>query len=177
MSNAAKPDFVIDIFLQPGEFYFGDHESRIKTILGSCVAITMWHPRLKIGGMCHYLLPERQKDANQSEFDGRYADEAMLLFLHELIKSGTKPSDYEVKMFGGGDQFPTHSQFSQSSVPGKNIDIGINLLKLHGFKLKAKHLGGIGYRNIIFDVWSGHIWMRHVDTQAQGKKHAKHKKN
>ena len=50
---------VIEIFLQPGDFYFGDRDTRIRTLLGSCVSITMWHPRLHVGGMCHFMLPER----------------------------------------------------------------------------------------------------------------------
>ena len=50
-----------EIFLQPGEFYFGDAATRIRTLLGSCVAITLWHPARMIGGMCHYMLPNRQK--------------------------------------------------------------------------------------------------------------------
>ena len=46
-----KPDHVIEIFLQPGDFYFGGADTRIRTILGSCVSITMWHPTRLIGGM------------------------------------------------------------------------------------------------------------------------------
>ena len=54
-----KPPHVIEIFLQPGDFYFGDKDTRIRTILGSCVSITLWHPTRLIGGMCHFLLPFR----------------------------------------------------------------------------------------------------------------------
>lgn len=35
---------VIDIFLQPGEHYVGDADCTIRTLLGSCVSITLWHP-------------------------------------------------------------------------------------------------------------------------------------
>src|SRR5439155_18563598 len=48
-----KPTAYLEIFLQPGEWYFGDADTRIRTLLGSCVAITMWHPRRCLGGMCH----------------------------------------------------------------------------------------------------------------------------
>ena len=46
-----KPADAIEIFLHPGEFYFGDRHTRIRTLLGSCVSIILWHPRLLIGGM------------------------------------------------------------------------------------------------------------------------------
>jgi len=162
VNSFRKPDFFIDIFLQPGDFYFGDRETRIRTLLGSCVAITLWHPHLQIGGMCHYLLPMRQGRPPNHELDGRYAKDALELFMRELTKTHTWPADYEVKMFGGGNQFPNHVQTGAIGVPDKNISAGHMLLKQHGFKLKAEHLGGTGHRNVIFDVWSGHVWLQHV---------------
>ena len=33
------PDDILEIFLGPGEFYFGEGKTRIRTLLGSCVAI------------------------------------------------------------------------------------------------------------------------------------------
>jgi chemotaxis protein CheD len=40
--------------------------------------------------------------------------------------------------------------------------MGLNLLKQHGFTIKAEHLGGNGHRNLVFDVWSGLVWLKHV---------------
>lgn len=157
------PDFVLDVFLNPGEFYFGDGETRIRTLLGSCVAITLWHPRYRIGGMCHYLLPEGQQPAETHELDGRYADKAMLLFMREIRNAGTHPSEYEVKMFGGGRQFSGTSQDQRQNIPEKNIQTGKKLLLEHGFKLSSFHLGGSGHRKVILDNWSGHVWVQHVD--------------
>ena len=169
-----KPTHVIDIFLQPGEVYFGERETRIRTLLGSCVAITLWHPRLLIGGMCHYMLPGYRQRPKERELDGRYADEAIQLFLRELHKTGTKPEEYEAKLFGGGNMFPGRKPDRLFNVPDKNVDVGYQLLEMHGFRVKAKHLGGKGHRNVIFDIWSGYAWVRHqkyiletreVDTQ------------
>ncbi|MGZ4959228.1 MAG: chemotaxis protein CheD [Methylomonas sp.] len=161
-SHLHKPDFFIDIFLQPGEFYFGGRETRIRTLLGSCVAITLWHPRLRMGGMCHYLLPMRRGRPPGTELDGRYAEDAIKLYMDQLHQNGSWPADYEVKMFGGGNQFPDHANAGADSVPSTNIQVGRSLLKQHGFTIKAEHLGGTGHRNVIFDIWSGHVWMQHV---------------
>ena len=164
MHKIPEPDFFIDIFLQPGEVYFGDKDTRIRTLLGSCVAITLWHPLLRIGGMCHFLLPTNSLANVGSQLDGRYADQAMLMFLQELGRSNTEASEYEVKIFGGGSQFITNAKHGGLSVPDKNISAGTALLKKYGFKVKAGDLGGTGHRNVIFDVWSGHVWLRHVKT-------------
>ncbi len=155
-----KPAHVIEIFLQPGEFYFGDENTRIRTLLGSCVAITMWHPGRRIGGMCHYMLPGRNRP-NRGALDGRYADEAVGLFLGELGAAGTRPDEYEVKLFGGGDMFPKQKRRGNCvDVPCRNVAAGRLLVKERGFKVKAEDLGGTGHRQIIFDVWSGHVWVR-----------------
>jgi len=161
-ADFSKPDFFIDIFLQPGDFYFGDRETRIRTLLGSCIAITLWHPRLKIGGMCHYLLPMRHGNHKEDELDGRYGNEAMRLFMREVRKTKSWPGDYHAKVFGGGDQFPGMEKASKITVPENNVQAGRNLLKQYGFNLKAEHLGGTGHRNVIFDVWSGDVWLQHV---------------
>lgn len=98
------PDGVIDIFLQPGDYYFGDESTRIRTILGSCVSITLWHPWKRIGGMCHFMLPQRAQRGD--EFHGKYADEALELLLKQVRLHKTHPGDYQIKLFGGGDMFP-----------------------------------------------------------------------
>lgn len=161
---------VLEIFLQPGEFYFGDEGTRLRTLLGSCVAITLWHPRRLIGGMCHYMLPGRG-GRRHATLDGRYADEAIALFLREISAAKTHPAEYEVKLFGGGNMFPVRKVERRSptsamrrknppSISLTNVDIGRRLIAQHGFKIKAEDAGGNGQRHVIFDVWSGHVWIR-----------------
>jgi chemotaxis protein CheD len=167
-----KPDHVIDIFLQPGDFYFGDRDTRIRTLLGSCISIVMWHPELKIGGMCHYMLSSRG-DKNIPVLDGRYGDEAILMFFQEAIRHNSNPNDYIVKIFGGGNMFsrPENNVPCISSpcseviqecrnVSCRNIIKGVSLLEQYGFSIKSRDLGGTQSRNIIFDIESGDVWVR-----------------
>ncbi len=165
--SAAKPPFVLEVFLQPGEWYFGDADTRIRTLLGSCVSISLWHPRRKIGGMCHYMLPSRG-GCEASAPDGRYADEVIALMLRELERARTRPSEYEVKLFGGGNMFPqlakrrsrAAANGAGTGIPLQNIEIGRELMRRHGFRVKVEQVGGNGQRHVIFDVWSGHVWVR-----------------
>jgi chemotaxis protein CheD len=157
------PEDVLEIFLQPGEFYFGDEKTRIRTLLGSCVAITMWHPKLKVGGMCHYMLPinRRRIDPKNNPLDGRYAVDAMQMFLREIKRTHTKPADYQVKLFGGGRMFKQNNNPNRPvSVSEQNVEFGHTIIKQHGFKLMADDLGGEGHRNVILDLWSGDVWVR-----------------
>lgn len=164
-----KPAHPMEIFLQPGEVYFGCRDIRIRTLLGSCVAVTMWHPDLLVGGMCHYMLP-KQQGGKSGELNGCYADEAMELMLREIRNVGTSPDAYQVKLFGGGHMFSAHQAVSCDHVGAKNVEMARTLMKEYGFKSIAEHLGGVGHRNIFFDIWSGHVWVRHQPPLTSGNK-------
>lgn len=176
---------VMDIFLQPGEWYFGDRDTRIRTLLGSCIAITLWHPRLQVGGMCHFLLPSRGNLHHPAlPLDGRYGDEAVAALMQELRRQCTRPGEYVCKIFGGGnmfrqqpgrvlmetgstaegladgERFHRHTLGACADVPCKNVRAAKQLAGQAGFKIAASHLGGDGHRNLYFEVWSGAVYLK-----------------
>jgi chemotaxis protein CheD len=156
----------LEYFLQPGEFQFSDDpDVRLRTLLGSCVAITMWHPRRRYGAMCHYMLPTRGA-RRTGELDGRFGDEAYLMFLREAVRHGTDPNEYEIKVFGGGDMFPTVAKAGRLGIGKQNVVAGIELLALHGQPIKARHVGGEGHRVVMFDLWDGNVWVKHQPQVA-----------
>lgn len=150
---------VLDVTIAPGEFYFGGGEARIFTLLGSCVAITLWHPIRRIGGMCHYLLPTRGPSQRLSP--GHYADEAIELFQRAIEQAGTKPQEYEAKLFGGGNMFEAlGTAVRTANVSTSNIAVGKRLLREQGFRIGATDLGGSCHRKIYLDLWSGDVWVQ-----------------
>jgi chemotaxis protein CheD len=154
-------------YLQPGEVFFGDHWNRVHTILGSCVSITAWHPLLRIGGMCHYMLARKPASKQPGLLDGRYAEDAVRLLLNEISIRGTHPQEYELKMFGGGHQFDGHGLAQVLGVSVTNVEVGCRLLNEHGFLVRAQHLGGVGHRKLIFDIATGQVWVRHATGENQ----------
>ncbi|GGM30856.1 chemotaxis protein CheD [Dactylosporangium sucinum] len=144
-----------DVFLYPGGFHFAGAGTRIATLLGSCVAVTLWHPGRRVGGMCHYMLPGRG-----GGFDGRYAGDAFALFMGELARTGTEPAQYHAKLFGGGAQLFTDRA---AAVGPANVEAGLRLLDGHGFAVVARHLGGTGVRRLRFDLATGDVWLQHTE--------------
>jgi len=147
-----------ELFLEPGDFRFGAAPLRLKTILGSCVTVTYWHPRRHLGGMCHIQLPRRPLRAADAEPDGRYADDAFLLFDQALARHGMPARDFVVKLFGGGNMFP-HGPASTIDVAGKNLAATRIELARRGLKPAVEHVGGAGHRKLIFDLASGDVWL------------------
>ena len=157
---------ILEIYLHPNEFYWGDSETRIKTVLGSCIAICMWHPKLKIGGMSHSLLPTRfEPSVKVGNLDGRYVDEAVQLFLFEVLKAKTKPEDYKVKVFGGAAVLATNN--TEQTIGSRNYEMSQKSLKEAGFTIFSEHTGGNEARNVMLDLWSGETWLRRIQTNEK----------
>jgi chemotaxis protein CheD len=146
-----------EVFLNPGEFHFARKHTRISTLLGSCVSITLWHPRKHIGGMCHYMLTERKRPANAPP-DGRFANEAFELFLQQVDAAGTRPSEYQAKLFGGANMLGELSG-GQIDIGPRNVAYGRTLLATNNITVVAEHVGGSGRRKLHFDVSSGDVWL------------------
>lgn len=161
-----KPAHIHEVFLNPGDFYFGAEKTRIVTLLGSCISITVWHPVLHIGGMCHYLLPSHNTKGKKQNLDGRYADEAVQFLLQKIAQHFTQPQEYQVKIFGGGNMFSQYRGKNTSTncndIGTRNIEAARWLLKKHDFPPHTEHVGDEGHRKLIFNLWDGNVWVRHV---------------
>lgn len=160
--NPAVPALLASDELAPGELRFVDCRTpaprRMATLLGSCVAVTIWHPRLKVGGMCHCLLPARNRPGQPDALDGRYLDEA-LQWLAESARRLGKPSDFVVKLVGGGRLLQERD--GVDPVGARNVARAERLIARHGFVLAGRHVGGSGHRRMWFDLDSGEVWVRH----------------
>lgn len=149
----------IDVFLQPGEYFVGDEHYRIRTLLGSCVSITLWHPGRRIGAMSHFLLSYRER-AQTAGLDGRYGDEALLLMLRELAQCNIKPDQCQAKIFGGGNMFPRQTRNDGLHIGRKNGEAARLLLQSYGIPIVSENLFGVGHRQIDFDLKNGDVWVR-----------------
>lgn len=158
---------MIEIYLQPGEYHVGDANCRIRTLLGSCVSITLWEPQRRIGAMSHFLLASRH--GATSELDGRYADEALALMFRELIELKVKPSACRAKVFGGGNMFPDFTRKDADHVGQKNGEAARALLEAHRIPIISECLFGVGHRQIIFEVKTGDVWSRQVRPKLSGE--------
>lgn len=163
--TGAPPREGFEVFLQPGEWYFDAAGVRLRTVLGSCIAVTLWHRPRRIGGMCHYMLPSRARVRDVADLDGRYGDEALLLLEREAARFGTRLAEYEVKLFGGASMFGGLQAAGASvpafgSVPERNVEQARQLVARHGLKVRAESLGGLAHRQVVFDIESGDVWLR-----------------
>jgi len=162
------------IFLYPGGFHFAtDAGMHIHTILGSCISISLWHPQLHIGGMCHFVLPERS-ESESAILDGRYGDDAMELFRCAVSNCGTQLHEYQGKIFGGSNIFGLMSGSGEDLIGTRNAQKALELLIMNNIETLVVHVGESGYRRIVFDVDSGDVWVKHSFAERAPLKNFTH---
>src|ERR1700739_2693087 len=159
--SASKP---IDIFLMPGDCFVGDARYRVRTLVGSCVSMTLWHPRLRIGAISHFLLPGYGRRAG-TEQSGKYGVDAMQLLLRELQRMGVPPTQCQGKIFGGGAMFPNQAG-KRSDIGRQNGDCARRLMREHGIDVVSESLFGTGHRQIIFNFGTGEVLSRQIHPDA-----------
>ncbi|MCP5283927.1 MAG: chemotaxis protein CheD [Burkholderiaceae bacterium] len=145
------------LVLMPGQMHFGTQVASLRTLLGSCVAVTLWHPQRRIGGMCHYLLPSRPRTGQ--ERDGRYGEEALEAMVEQVQRMGTNPGDYHAHLYGGADTMPEGAAL-KFSVGERNIEQGWALIDRYGFQLQGVDVGEDVPRTVTLHLGSGEVEMR-----------------
>ncbi len=152
------------LVLMPGQMYFGGRASALRTLLGSCVAITLWHPARKIGGMCHFLLPKRERRAG-APLDGRYGDESVEAMMTMLRLTDTDPADYHAHLYGGADTMPEGGTL-RFNVGERNIEQGWSLIDHFGFQLQGVDVGEDIPRTVNLTLATGQVDMRRGTGRA-----------
>ncbi|HHO59113.1 MAG TPA: chemotaxis protein [Thiotrichales bacterium] len=155
------------VILHPGDFCFTRDNVHIHTLLGSCIAITLWHPELKVGGMCHFTLPRFMgKRPPGAKLDGRYAEDVLKMFKLETAKYKTDITEYEAKIFGGGNMMREQGENVDDTVGTRNAAAAMQLLMAEGVNILVAAVGEFGHRRLLFDVPNGEVWVRHIQKDA-----------
>lgn len=131
-----------------------DSPGLISTILGSCVAVCLYDPDAKIGGMNHFMLPAKSDDSAAS---ARYGVHAMELLITSLMKHGADRRKFQAKAFGGANLLSSVCKMSQ--VGRRNVEFIREFLELEGFPLVSSKLGGECPLRVLFQPHDGRVFV------------------
>ncbi len=149
------PTFQKDMVkLQPGDVYVTDKPELITTGLGSCIAACIWDPKLRIGGMNHFMLPfhghheaiKWHADEFVS-FPARYGNYAMEILINALVRMGSNRPDLRIKVFGGAKVMD-----SIIAIGEKNIEFVMDYIAREQMDLVSFDLGSTCARKVLFDL-------------------------
>ncbi len=155
----------MEVRLNPNSVYYDRGDVQIRTLLGSCIAITFWHSKLKCGFMCHFSQPRAPLSTRSANrLDARFADDSLEMFKRMALLTQTKPQDYEVKVFGGGNMFYDKvlgiRQGRETGIGEQNAERAFGLLLAQGFRVAVADVGEFGYRDVIFNLNDGSVLVK-----------------
>lgn len=147
--------------VQPGAWLI-DSDKPLSTLLGSCVAVCLFDPLLKMGGINHFMLPDMGRSRHgdiDSLLSGNFAMEALL---NGLLGKGAKKVRLQAKAFGGGTIIDTDR--SALSIGMRNANFAKEWLEREGIPLLSSDFLGPWTRKIIFLPSSGEAFCKRLVT-------------
>ncbi|MGK7397115.1 MAG: chemotaxis protein CheD [Candidatus Cyclobacteriaceae bacterium M3_2C_046] len=160
-SFSEQPESAYQVhYLYPSHIFAESNTYQIKTVLGSCVAVCLWDPVLKIGGMNHYMLPLWNGEGLSSP---KYGNVAIEKLIQKMVELGSNKHNLIAKIFGGSESFKQESFHFQ--IGRRNSQVALETLEKERIKITGKSLGGSEGRNIRFNTDTGEVFMKYIRKQ------------
>ena len=144
-------------FLYPSNLFVSREPFDIQTLLGSCIAVCLYDPLLKVGGMNHYMVPLWNGEGLESP---KYGNIAIDVLFEKMEQLGSKKKDMIAKVFGGASQYDYQNKIL--NVGERNIQVAQTMLEKLRVRVVANSLGGTQGRKIIFNTFTGQVKMKFI---------------
>jgi len=158
LSNKDKS--VHNYFIKPGYIYIPVSQTKISAVLGSSAAVAIYDKAKKIGGMSHFLYPEKLSTDKPRAI---YGDVSIMTLIKMLLAKGSKKKYLEAQIFGGG----FNTRYSNEDIGKSNISSAKKILIKEEIVLVSEDTGGEKGRKIIFDTHTNEIVILKVDKLRQ----------
>ena len=128
--------------------------------LGSCVALTLWDPRTRVGGLAHFMLPSGSAAGPPVKF----VETGMGLFLSAFEAHGGSPRRAQIKAVGGAAMLAISP--SALEIGRRNAQAVETALSGRGLAIQASDLGGNAGRTVQLDVATGRLHVKSLMKTA-----------
>ena len=136
----------------------------ITSGLGSCVGVTLYDSRTKIGGMAHVMLPEFPPNRDTGN-PAKYADTALDMLIDKLKQAGANQRRFEAKMAGGAQMFKFSNSNDKMRIGARNIKAVKTYLREHKIPVKGSEVGKDYGRTMEFNVATGEAIIKTVKKE------------
>lgn len=147
--------------IHPGAWAI-EPERPLSTLLGSCVAVCLFDPQARVGGLNHFMLPSIRRGSNDDVdtlLSGAYAMESLL---NALLQRGARKVRLQAKAFGGGTIINTSGP--SMSIGVRNAEFAKEWLAREGIPLLAADFLGPWSRKVLFLPTTGDAFCRRMVT-------------
>jgi len=131
--------------------------------LGSCVVVTLYDTRRKLGGLAHIMLPD-SSSLNGYHPPYQCADTAIAALIKGLRSMRASPQDVVAKLVGGARMFISSDDFGPG-IGGQNLISVKRILKRRRIPVIAENTGGNYGRSVEFYLDSGKVMVRAIGRE------------
>jgi chemotaxis protein CheD len=143
-------------YLHPGQMHVTGDQCTLSTILGSCVAVCLYDPDLRMGGMNHFLLPNATSDQASTL---RYGPSAMQHLFDSMTARGARANRIMAWITGGANVLAAF-QNQLDHLGWRNVEVARDYLSAHGISVVGEDVGGSYGRKLVFTPHEGRAWIQ-----------------
>lgn len=149
------------VYLMVGQGGIFFAPTRVQTVLGSCVSVTMHCPARRWGAIFHALLPtaDRYPGLRNTGDHFRYVDSSVRSLLAEFERHGVMSSELEFKVFGGASPL---GRLGDAAAGLLNVRAAMDTLGEYGLQASASSVGGYAGRKIVFLTDTGLVLQKRL---------------
>ena len=151
MTHSLAKDQIKEMPVGMGQAVVSREAIRLTSILGSCVAITMYAPKLHLGMLSHVVLPNGNGNHTAP---AKFADTAVPYMLSAMQEHGARRSELVAKVAGGACMFGG-GRFMD--IGESNARVAIALLEAAQVPIVGRDIAGTVGRRICFDLSTGEL--------------------
>ncbi len=130
----------------------------LLTSVGSCVAICVYDPRFKCGGLAHIMLPY-SANAKHEPLPSKFADTAVPALAKAIRRISGNNTRFLAKIAGGANMFGDIS-LDTLHIGARNVKAVKDALMENKIRLAGEDVGGLCGRKISFSLLSGIVTVR-----------------
>jgi chemotaxis protein CheD len=146
-----------EAYLPPGQKVASAEPCLVTTILGSCVAVCLTDRGAGVGGVNHFLLPQRVS-AEQSL---RFGQVAIPSLVDAVVALGARRARLVAKVFGGAQVLRPWAR-GGDHLGAQNVSLALLLLKDLGIPVVAQDVNGDRGRKLRYHTADGTAWVKRL---------------
>lgn len=150
---------VRQVYVLPGEVKASTAPTRFVTILGSCVAVCLYDPVRRVGGINHFLLPGPPPEGEREPL--RWGEASIKALFEQVLGLGASTRFLQAKIFGGA-QISTRDVPGQFRIGERNVELALAEVGRRGVELRNKSVGGHTGLKIAFESHTGMVWVKEL---------------
>lgn len=131
--------------------------------LGSCLAVAIYDPVIRAGGLLHIMLPDSSIDPQKAaKQPGMFVDTGVPALFRAAYQLGAEKMRVRIAVAGGAQIMDSSGFFN---IGKRNYETLSALFRKHGLTVAAEQVGGLVNRTIHLNLATGEVRLK-VSGQA-----------